>query len=270
MGRAVLDPAAARSPRPGRLRAGLALVVGAGLAACGAQGSGSGTFAPPRVVHDPEGAPRFDATEAQRFGLAGETATSARPEPARPSTPNTTLEDTALEDAALEDAALHDTVLPRDGTPSATGAAAEGAGDLRFVRPASWVRAADRPLRLLTLHAGPGGRVECSLSVLGGDGGGIRANFDRWRGQLGQGPLSDAEFAALEPWPMLGREGRRIEIAGDYRGMGSEAVSEALLLGAVCALGDRTVFVKLVGPRDLAAAERERFAAFCRSLELAP
>ncbi|MEZ5977266.1 MAG: hypothetical protein R3F34_03510 [Planctomycetota bacterium] len=147
-------------------------------------------------------------------------------------------------------------------------AATDGGELLRWTAPEGWVRGPARMMREVT-YLTANGTVECYVSVLGGDGGGIRANFDRWRGQMGAAPLTDDELASLERVPCLGSSAILIAIDGDFEGMGGETSSGARMLGAVAAFEGRTVFVKLVGPRALAAAEEPNFRRFVASLESA-
>jgi hypothetical protein len=125
-------------------------------------------------------------------------------------------------------------------------------------------------LREVTFTTDAAGTVECYVSVLGGDGGGIRANFDRWSDQMGAAPLSAEELAGLERVPSLGATALLVEFAGHFEGMGGETVADALMLGAVVATDASTVFVKLVGPRAAAESERANFRAFVASLEANP
>jgi hypothetical protein len=109
------------------------------------------------------------------------------------------------------------------------------------------------------------GGVDVSLTVLAGDGGGLRANLDRWRQQLGLPPLTDGALEELPRRPMLGHDAVFVEMAGRYAAAGS-VIDEAVLLGAVARHGASTVFVKAVGPVAAVAAQRESFAAFVASL----
>jgi len=138
---------------------------------------------------------------------------------------------------------------------------------LSWSAPDAWRRAADRPMREVTYRLGDSGEGECYVTLLGGTGGGAFANANRWRGQMGRDPLSDGDFAGLERIPMLGTEGVLVEVDGTYRGMGDELVEAATLLGAICELPGRAVFVKLIGPSELVHAARGEFVAFCESLE---
>lgn len=132
-------------------------------------------------------------------------------------------------------------------------------GGLKWKAPAGWKQAGDRPARVVSFNPAEG--VECYVTVLGGDGGGLRANLDRWRGQMGAGALSDTEFGELPHVKILGTDGRLIAIdgAGDKQGM--------QMLGAVALVGGRSVFVKMTGPAAAVQKEREHFSAFAQSLE---
>jgi hypothetical protein len=121
-------------------------------------------------------------------------------------------------------------------------------------------------MRLVSFEVGPEGRTECYVTVLGGDGGGLVANINRWRTQVGLEPWSEADIDGLESVEVLGREVPIVEVAGEYSGMEGGSEAGFAILGLVCELGDRSVFIKMVGPREDVEAERESFVAFARSL----
>ncbi|MBL8863656.1 MAG: hypothetical protein JNK02_16825 [Planctomycetes bacterium] len=121
--------------------------------------------------------------------------------------------------------------------------------------PEPWMRVAAKPPRALDLRVDAD--VECSLTVLPGAAGGARANIDRWRAQLGLGPLDEAQFAGLEQVEMLGARALLVEASS----------GEAGLLGVVASSSDRSVFVKLTGPVGLLARHRAAFLELCRTLE---
>ncbi|QDU86155.1 hypothetical protein Pla163_33040 [Planctomycetes bacterium Pla163] len=166
--------------------------------------------------------------------------------------------------APSADATAADTATPGGTVPAGTREVGE---TLSWIAPASWKRGGPRMMREVTFTTDASGATECYISSLGGDGGGIRSNFDRWRGQMGAEPLNDLEVAELPRIDSLGTQAILIEISGSFTGMGGEQVQDALMLGAVIALDDRTIFVKLIGPAASAAAERENFRAFLASLE---
>lgn len=132
--------------------------------------------------------------------------------------------------------------------------------------PEGWSQGPDSPMRLATFLIQSDPRAECVLSTLHGDAGGVEANVNRWRAQMGQPPLTPEEIAALPRWPVLGADAVVVEAAGPYTSMGGGTMDDALLLGVVCPMEGNTFFVKMTGARAALEAERERFRAFCLSL----
>lgn len=148
--------------------------------------------------------------------------------------------------------------VPAVDPSQAPPAALQRAAGLAWEAPAGWVPGAERSFRVVTFHPSEHPDVECYVTLLLGAGGGLEANVERWRGQLGT-PQEPADVAERGTLSMLGGEGAWVEIQ-------ARAADGPGLLGAVRELGDRALFVKLVGPRAAVRAERERFLSFCASL----
>lgn len=157
--------------------------------------------------------------------------------------------------------------LRRGTAPAAT--APPGSGDqppselqrsagLTWSLPAGWRQDAERAFRVASFRSEEQLDVECWVTMLHGDGGGLEANVERWRAQLGS-PEAPADVVERRTLALLGGEGTLVEIRARAQDAGA-------MLGAVALLGDRAVFVKLTGPAAAVAAERERFLAFCKSL----
>jgi hypothetical protein len=125
-----------------------------------------------------------------------------------------------------------------------------------WTAPKGWTKGPPKQMRLVTFTPDGKPGVECYVTVLGGKAGGVEANINRWRQQLSLAPLSADAIAALPTLPSLGRTGSMVEIDGG---------PAAGLLGFVCELDDRTVFVKMMGPTEALHAERDRFIEFCKS-----
>lgn len=154
-------------------------------------------------------------------------------------------------------------------TPPAMGmmgmASSEAAAAFQWTTPDGWERAPDRAMRLATFLT-QDGAVECVVSLLSGSAGGVAANLNRWRAQMGQPPLSEDAVAALPMLEILGRKSPMIDVSGDYAGMMGEAAPGQRMLGAVCPLEEQMLFIKMVGPADAVAAEAAHFRAFCASI----
>lgn len=138
-------------------------------------------------------------------------------------------------------------------------------GGLAFVAPAGWQETEPRPMREVNF-ALQSGAAECYVTRLGGDGGGLVPNLNRWRNQFGEAPLTAEALEALERVTMLGQAVPVLEVGGDFTGMDGATKSEQGMLGVAWIGAGESLFVKLVGPRDVVHAERANFIAFVASL----
>jgi hypothetical protein len=143
----------------------------------------------------------------------------------------------------------------------------DGAQGFTWDVPEGWQRAEDRPMRVATFTCGPGNAVECYVSTLGAGAGGTLANVNRWLNQMGEEPVTESQLAALPEVSLLGEDVPLVAAQGDYTDVTGATAENYGLLGAMRELPQATVFVKMVGPRDAVAAERERFVAFCESIK---
>jgi hypothetical protein len=144
-------------------------------------------------------------------------------------------------------------------------AAAGTASGWTWSVPAGWRVGPARDMREATFFAGPADAVECWISVLSGDAGGMLANVNRWRGEVGLPPVSRLDEQPRESVPMLGTEALFVTLSGTWTGRGSR-IEDATLLAVACPLSDRVLFVKMVGPRAAVDGERARFLELVRSL----
>lgn len=155
-----------------------------------------------------------------------------------------------------------------DGHDHSAPAGAQGqavdVSKLTWNAPADWVQGPDRDMRLVTYTTG---EVECYVTVLGGDGGGVEMNINRWRGQMGQTPLSATEIAALPTLKMLGRKCPVVAIRGAYSGMDGTPQDGYMMMGVSCILPGNALFVKMVGPEAAVTAQLSSFGAFCESMQ---
>jgi hypothetical protein len=153
-----------------------------------------------------------------------------------------------------------------EAAPEPTGRAGTPRARLTWTAPAGWTKQPDRPMREVTFSPAAAPAVTAYVTVLVGAAGGVRANVDRWRGEMALGAASDAEFAALPRGPVLGGTGVYVELEGTFTGMSGTRAPGSALLGMVLERPQGSVFVKMTGPAAEVRAERERFRAFCESL----
>jgi len=136
--------------------------------------------------------------------------------------------------------------------------------DLSWSAPSSWQDRGPSSMRRVTFQVAPG--TECYLVTLPGQAGGVSANVNRWRKQMGLSPLSPGDIAKLPKQQALGVTGVMIEAEGTFTGMGGQAKEDQGLLGLILSYRNQTVFVKMTGPKAEVAGAKPGFLAFCRSL----
>jgi len=100
-----------------------------------------------------------------------------------------------------------------------------------------------------------------NVSQLEGDGGGLAANVNRWRKQLGQSTISDDEVAKLPTIDANGVKATVVEISGTD----ARSSQPANLVGVVLPLNSQTWFYKLMGDANIVAAQKDAFIKFVQS-----
>jgi hypothetical protein len=157
------------------------------------------------------------------------------------------------------------------------GLLAESAGGLRWTAPAGWKAEAARPMRAATYSiapvAGDQGVAECVVNYFGpGQGGGVDANVERWKGQL-LGPDGKPAPAKVEKRTLRGVSVVVIDSSGGYTGMGGPMAAAAKpepgyrLLGAIVEGPGGNLFFKLTGPAKTIAANQKNFEQLLASIQ---
>lgn len=131
---------------------------------------------------------------------------------------------------------------------------------LTWTAPAHWQERAPGSIRKGSYTvSGEAGSGDLSITAFPGDTGGLHANVNRWRGQIGLAPVGNAEVeAALEHIDANGLHIDFVDLSGP-QGM--------RLLGAIVPLERETWFFKLTGPEALLAKERQAFRDFISTIK---
>ena len=160
---------------------------------------------------------------------------------------------------------------------SAASVFAESAAGVRWTAPASWKTEAARPMRAATysipLADGDQGTAECVVNYFGpGQGGGVEANIERWRGQVlgadGKPAAAKIDKRAVRGIPMTA-----VDASGTYTGMGgpmmtgSKPATGYRLIGAIVEGPGGSVFFKLTGPAKTIAAQQKNFEQLLASIQ---
>jgi hypothetical protein len=110
---------------------------------------------------------------------------------------------------------------------------------------------------------GEGGATgDLAITAFPGDTGGLFANVNRWRGQVGLGPVEAAQLDSNTQ--TIEANGLKMVLV-DVTGPGSGAPTT--LIGAIVPHNGQTWFFKLMGPEALVAKEKPDFREFLNTIK---
>jgi hypothetical protein len=142
--------------------------------------------------------------------------------------------------------------------------AVSAASDLTWSAPSQWQT---KPIPSSGMRRGSfsikgGGTAEADLSIimLGGPAGGLLDNINRWRGQIGLGPI-DATKLAEEVVQIKTLSGLEMNVV-DMTNAGGERI-----LGAILTREGQSWFFKLKGPAELITKEKQVFIEFLKTVK---
>ena len=136
---------------------------------------------------------------------------------------------------------------------------AEGAA-LVWTAPANWTPKALGSMRKgsYSIAGDAGTMADLAITAFPGDTGGLFANVNRWRGQVGLGPI---EAAQLETNTQAVEANGLKMVIVDATGSGNT------LIGAIVPYNGQTWFFKLLGPEALVAREKPAFKEFLNTVK---
>ncbi len=136
--------------------------------------------------------------------------------------------------------------------------------------PEGWTEKPASAMRDLSFVFGEKGEAECYVARLPGAGGGLAANVNRWRAQMGAEPLTEEQVAALPTRPLFGQPAHFVSVEGTFSpGMGNNATYPGYrLVGLILSAEAGAVFVKMTGPKDLVDKNLAAFDEFVSSLDV--
>jgi hypothetical protein len=159
----------------------------------------------------------------------------------------------------------------------AIGLWADSVAGLKWTPPAGWKSEGPRPMRAAsyTVPPAPGDtdNAECVAYFFGaGQGGGVDANVERWKGQFRQSGGKAVETQTRKR-TIHGLAVTTVDISGEYTGMGGPmAASKSVksgyrLLGAIVEGPGGNIFLKFTGPAKTIAANQKKFEQLLESFE---
>lgn len=135
-----------------------------------------------------------------------------------------------------------------------------GAGKPTWETPAGWQEVPGGQFLVAKFTIDPATSVNVSSS--GGTGGGLSANVNRWRGQLGLSQLSEDEVNGLaKPIDTSGGKAMLVDMTGTDARTGQKA----RLIGAIVPQGGQTWFYKLMGNEKTVEGQKDAFTKFVQT-----
>ena len=129
-----------------------------------------------------------------------------------------------------------------------------------FDLPAGWSELPPRPFRVVNLQVAGHEDATCHLTPLSGDGGGLLANVNRWRSQIGLPGIGEADLARLPTHKFFNSRAVFLDLAGTYAGMGQSGAKEDWgLMGLLLVSNQASLFLKMQGPAAVLQKEKKHF-----------
>jgi hypothetical protein len=152
------------------------------------------------------------------------------------------------------------------GTPTPVVTAASASeGKPQWTVPAGWKEIPGGQFLVAKFTLGEGTTpAAVNVSMSAGDGGGLLANVNRWRGQLGQSPWSEAELQkTATELALADGKATLVEMSGTDARTGQAAT----VVGAIVPRGGQTWFYKLMGDAASVAGQKEAFTQFVKGVK---
>ena len=129
-------------------------------------------------------------------------------------------------------------------------------------KPDTWIPSQGSSMRIASFDVPfSTGMGDLSVMELGGDGGGLVANVNRWRGQIGLEPLEKNEIMAQAQ--------RGENELGPYQifQLTNDSSSDGAILAAIISMNNSTLYIKLTASNDGIKELEIDFKNFCSSIK---
>ena len=133
-------------------------------------------------------------------------------------------------------------------------------GEVKWTTPAGWTEEKGGPARQASFKFGDRDpKLELTVVRLPGDGGGLAANVDRWRGQAGLEPLGEQGLGrSATPMKFVGTDAWLVEAVGKDRA----------ILGVIALSPEYSMFLKMDGTASAVSAQRATFTQVAQSFKM--
>jgi hypothetical protein len=154
----------------------------------------------------------------------------------------------------VEAAGQNATAAPTPAAPTEPPGASAAAGGLAYEAPAGWEKEGPKPMREVSFVVG--GKGEVIVTRLPEGVGDLTSNVNRWRGQVGLGPLDEA-----------GKVGQETTVGGAKGTMYDFTGTDRRQIVVVVNRQGSDWYFKVIGPKDVVEKERGAFEKFLGSVK---
>lgn len=138
----------------------------------------------------------------------------------------------------------------------------ENASSIKWETPQDWSIAPEKPMRLVTFQTK--NNLECSISFAGGT---AIQNINRWRTQMGLPTAETLDQQEKEMRTAPIGEVICLFLEGNYTGgMSDKPVENAIMAGALVIRPTDSVFIKMVGSKEVVLQEKDAFYQLIQSI----
>jgi hypothetical protein len=107
-------------------------------------------------------------------------------------------------------------------------------------------------------------QAEVNVAELSGEGGGLLANVNRWRGQIGLGAVGENDLPQLaQSVDVPNGKATLVDLAG----VNAQTGAQVRLVGAIVPQNGQTWFYKLMGDEQIVAQQKDAFIKFIQSAD---
>jgi hypothetical protein len=115
-----------------------------------------------------------------------------------------------------------------------------------------------------SVHGDSGAKAEVTVSAFPGDVGGLLANINRWRGQVGLNDIAESDLSSnVTALDLPGNKATMIDVSGVNPRNGQKT----RLIGAIIPREGKTWFFKLSGDEQVAEKEKAAFVKFIQTVQ---
>ncbi|HEY7120296.1 MAG TPA: hypothetical protein VH475_27150 [Tepidisphaeraceae bacterium] len=139
------------------------------------------------------------------------------------------------------------------------GANPSTGGEIQWTAPKDWKPLGASGMSYATFQVSENPPIHLTITPLPATAGEVLPNVNRWRGQLGMTPTTEAK---------LPRDVKSIKVAGqDAQLVDLTSPTQQRMLGAIVPGAGKVWFFKLSGPADKIAPQRDTFEEFVKSVQ---